>query len=157
MAALFPETRVFQNPSVDQCLGPESGPALRHWRLPPLEPWTMQSPRAGLEEEPVWGWPPGEGVASLLKRVPRVASETSPLSHQAGNPQRSLSSQSSGCREGTLTSCDAKGPLRSGISGQAEPQGGRALWAGGPCSAMASQTPLGKKPRSGISEVEMLL
>ena len=69
---LCSQKRVFQNPSVDQCLGPESGPALRHWRLPPLEPWTMQSPRAGLKEEAVWGWPP-RGRSSILTEVCAVS------------------------------------------------------------------------------------
>ena len=36
-----------QNPSVDQCLGPESGPAVRHWRLPPLSPGQCRASEQG--------------------------------------------------------------------------------------------------------------
>ena len=124
------------------------------------EPWKMQSPRAGLEEEA--GSP---GVASLggstaMGMCAAVASETSPLSHQAGNPKWRPWSQNSGCQGScvlmTSRTVLAKGPLRSGLSGQAEPRWEDAPGQGGLALRRCCRHSPGKGPEVG-PEVEVLL
>lgn len=124
------------------------------------EPWKMQSPRAGLEEEA--GSPGGASLwgSTATDMCVTVASETSPLSHRAGNPKWRPWSQNSGCQGSSLLitskTVTAKGPLRSDLSRQAEPRWEDALGQGGPALRWCCRHSPGKGLEVG-PEAEALL